>query len=534
MSLDADLIPDDLLALATPVELEAYRAYLESLALEEAAADLATFETDWRAWLTGVFPAYVSDGFAPHHEAFWRWAWAIEDGADAPPLVAVWPRGGAKSTSAELACVAFGARERRRYGLYICATQDQADDHVGNVGGMLESAGIARLYPEMARKATGKFGNPKGWRRNRLWTASGFVLDALGLDTAARGVKLDDQRPDLFVLDDLDSELDTPATVERKITTLTRKLLPAGAGHAVTLAIQNLVHDDSIFARLVDGRAEFLSRRIVSGPVPAVRDLVTVRREGRTIIVGGEPTWAGQDLATCQRMIDEYGETSFRSECQHSTEPPAGGMFDHLDFDRIEVTRAQMPEIVRVVTWVDPAVTNTDDSDSQGIACFGHGTDDRAYLLYADERRDSPLGTICRAMRVALDNGGLVVGIETDQGGDTWASVFREAAELVATGGDGGVREPGARRLVMDWAKAGMTQVPKAARAQRVLLANGYERDRIRHVIGTAHVARRALRRFPKTKPLDLVDCMVWGFRDLYPDSGSIGDESYRDQRARR
>jgi hypothetical protein len=100
--------------------------------------------------------------------------------------------------------VALGAREKRRYALYVSMTQEQADDHVANVAALLESPAIAAHYPALGQRLVGKFGNPKGWRRNRVRAASGFTVDAIGLDTAARGIKLEDARPDLIILDDID------------------------------------------------------------------------------------------------------------------------------------------------------------------------------------------------------------------------------------------------------------------------------------------------------------------------------------------
>src|SRR5918911_3063096 len=82
----------------------------------------SALEADWRIWLLTLLPEYVSDPrgqpvpFAAHHAAFWAWVWAIQRGSRPRPFVAIWPRGGAKSTSAELACVALGARQARRYG----------------------------------------------------------------------------------------------------------------------------------------------------------------------------------------------------------------------------------------------------------------------------------------------------------------------------------------------------------------------------------------------------------------------------------
>src|SRR3990167_11327411 len=122
----------------------------------------------WRDWLTVVFPTYVAAGFAPRHEDFWAWVWGIEPGVRPDPFVGIWPRGGAKSTSAELAAVSVAMRRKRRYGLYVSETQDQADKHVGTAAGAFESAGVDR--------AVNKYGNSKGWRRNRLRTNDGFTL----------------------------------------------------------------------------------------------------------------------------------------------------------------------------------------------------------------------------------------------------------------------------------------------------------------------------------------------------------------------
>ncbi len=198
----------------------------------EVAADIfdpqPRVDEGWRPWLLSMFPGYCTAPFAPHHEELWEWVWALRPGVRPEALVAIFPRGGAKSTSAELASVALAARRTRRYGLYICSTQDQADDHVGNVAGLLESKTVEDRYPDLAERMLGKYGNSRGWRVNRLRTASGFTLDAVGLDTAARGVKLDEDRPDFMVIDDIDGELDSALVTERKIKTLTRALLPAG------------------------------------------------------------------------------------------------------------------------------------------------------------------------------------------------------------------------------------------------------------------------------------------------------------------
>jgi hypothetical protein len=167
--------------------------------------------------------------------------------------------------------VHIGALDKRRYGLYICDTQDQADDHVANVGAMLGSQTIAQVYPEVGNRLVGKYGHSKGWRREHLRTRSRYTLAALGLDTASRGAKLEEMRPDFMILDDIDKSGDTPAATARKLRLISRDILPAGTADCAVLCIQNLMHPDGVFARLKDRRADFLQDRYLSGPTRSSR-----------------------------------------------------------------------------------------------------------------------------------------------------------------------------------------------------------------------------------------------------------------------
>lgn len=482
----------------------------------------AELESDWLLWLAALLPTYATAPFAAHHVAFWEWLWAIDAIARPRPFFGLWPRGGAKSTSAEAACVALGARRRRRYGLYVSETQDQADRHVASVASMLESDPIAAVYPLMSERMVGRYGQSRGWRRNRLRTAAGFTLDALGLDTASRGAKVEDARPDFLVVDDVDDDHDSAGVTTKKLETLTRTVIPLGASHLAVLGIQNLVRPDSVFARIADGRADFLADRIVSGPIPALMDLEWSERDGSYVITAGTPTWpGGQPLAACQAALTNVGLSAFLSEYQHETEPPAGGMFDHLVYRRC--APEDVPELVFVSVWVDPAVTDTDQSDSQGIQADGLGTDGVIYRLWSWERRTSPLDAIKRALRKGHELGATVVGVETDQGGDTWQSVFREAkAALVAEGLD-------VAHIRFASEKAGAGHGPKAARAAKMLA--DYERGgHIVHVEGTHMVLERALRRFPILKPFDLVDASYWSWlyvkRRIHAPRGQSGADT--------
>lgn len=295
-------------------------------------------EADPLRWLSWYLRPYLLDerdrpvAFAEHHREFWRWAWQIDlgrqpvmGGIPRDGLIGVWPRGGAKSTTVEMATTSVAARGRRRYALYVCGTQNQADDHVATVGEMLTTARIAEDYPTVADRAMGAYG-PRAWRRNRLQTGNGFTIDALGLDTAMRGVKVGRVRPDLIVLDDLDDVNDSPYVTGNKRRIITRSLLPAGnVRDTMVIGIQNLILKGGIFDLIVHNQAGFLQNALVLGPIPSVRDLKVESVGGKWRIVGGVPTWeAGQNLAACQALIDRFGLEAFLLENQHEVSGAAG------------------------------------------------------------------------------------------------------------------------------------------------------------------------------------------------------------------
>lgn len=284
----------------------------------------ATLPDDAQGWLRALFPSYVAHPFAQRHVDLWAWAWPARLGADVDPFVACWGRGGAKSTSAELVTVRWGAVKARRYGLYLCNTQDQADDHVQTIATLMETTTIAQHYPHLAERLVGKYGASKGWRRNRLRCSDGYTIDALGLDSAKRGAKLDDQRPDFIIIDDVDDAEDSEDVTAKKARIITKKILPALTHDAAILFIQNKVSDDSMMAQVLDGRAGFLGGAQISGPHPAVDGLQVVGSGTEARIVAGVATWEGQSIDACQSFIRKWGLDAFQSECQHASVAQVG------------------------------------------------------------------------------------------------------------------------------------------------------------------------------------------------------------------
>jgi len=477
-------------------------------------------QVGWKGWLKKTFPNAVSADFADRHVEFWNWVESLKPGDKPRPFCAFWPRGGAKSTSAELAVIYLGEKKRvKKYCWYVSSTQEKADKHVESIGDKLEQIGVER--------ALNKYGSPKGWRRERLRTAGGLTIDALGLDSGARGAKVEDQRPDLIILDDFDENEDSTQTLFKKIGLITKSILPAGSNDCAVMVIQNIIYSDSIAARLVDGRADFLANRIVSGPFPAVKNLEYESRYDENlkrsiyIITGGEATWEGQSLEVCQAQIWEWGLTAFLEEAQHDVERK-GGPWAHIVFQHF--TFQQKPLYVRTCVWVDPSITSTDQSDCMGISAAGIRSDGSIDGIFWWEDVTSPEDALHRAIKKAMEVKSLTVGVETDQGGDTWVSVYQRALETLKNEAKEKLaaselteEEQQKKFKEIKWpmfasAKAGAGFGSKAERNSKMLA--DYEKGMVRHMIGTHNAIERALYRFPK-KPLDLADSMFWAWNDL-------------------
>jgi phage terminase large subunit-like protein len=235
---------------------------------------------------------------------------------------------------------------------------------------------------------------------------------------------------------------------------------------------------------------------------------VTEERDGRTVIVLGESTWGGRSLESLQAEIDDLGISAFLAECQHDVTILEGGIFGLVTFRHCEPR--DVPELEDIQVWVDPAVTDTDKSDAHGVQADGRGTDGKLYRLFSWEQRASPEQALRIAILKARELNASCVGVETDQGGDTWASTFELTWRKMIEEGVIPEDEP---VIPFKQEKAGSIG-PKSMRATQML--SSYERGEIVHVInGTNETLERALRRYLLRKPYDLVDAAFWSFRGL-------------------
>lgn len=471
--------------------------------------------SDWQTRVPALFGSYFWYPFSAPHEALWTWADGIEADKTARPFVGIWPRGRGKSTTAEAVAADAGVRAVRTYCMYVSGTQAQADKHVQTIARMLESNSVARFKPEIGKPRVSQNGN-KTWNRKMLTTATGYTVEAIGLDKAVRGQKIDWARPDLIIFDDIDERHDSEATTAKKTEIITDSIIPAGAVHCAVLFMQNLIHANSVASALAKspnepGAAPYLLDRIVSGPFKAVDGLQYEQRQVgelyRWAITGGESVWNGYDLSICEDELNRVGPASYERESQNEVDGDAEhALMTAADFERTRV--AQAPELVRVAVAVDPPGGATEC----GILCGGKARVGNEWHGYVLEDASTPKGVKPEEWALAVlqcyhRNQADVIFVERNYGGDMVSSTIRQTKW---TDGEGNVIVDGARVKIEEV----VATRGKAVRAEPV--ATVYQQGR-GHNVGTFPAYEKEWRQYEpgsKDSP-NRMDAGVWLFVGL-------------------
>lgn len=197
---------------------------------------------------------------------------------------------------------------------------------------------------------------------------------------------------------------------------------------------------------------------------PLIRDLVS-RKDGSVHITRGS-TWENKDnlsAAAIAELRHRYeGSRLGRQELEGELlEDVEGALWsrDQIESDRVNLT--DLPELIRIVVAIDPAVTSTEGSDETGIVVVGEGRGGHGYVLADYSMRGSPDACMRRTVAAYHEFNADCIVAEVNNGGDYIKSLLHTVDPNV------GYRSVRASR-------------GKALRAQPV--ASLYEQHRVHHV----------------------------------------------------
>lgn len=165
-----------------------------------------------------------------------------------------------------------------------------------------------------------------------------------------------------------------------------------------------------------------------------------------------------------------------------------------LDAEGVRVDH--VPDLVRVVTAIDPAVTSGEESDETGIVTVGQDHDGDLYVLADDTTKATPEGWASVAIGAMDRHGSDRIVAEVNNGGDLVESVLRAVDRTVP------YRKVTASR-------------GKRVRAEPV--AAMYEQGRVHHVRGLEELEAQMCSWTPdggQGSP-DRLDALVWACTEL-------------------
>lgn len=248
-----------------------------------------------------------------------------------------------------------------------------------------------------------------------------------------------------------------------------------------------------------------LPRQIVTTtprPIDLIRAIIA-GQEGKVHVTRGRTMDNRANLAKSflERIEKRYAGTRLgrqELEAEILSDLP-GALWSQAVIDTYRVTAA--PGLRRKVVSVDPAVTNTEESDEHGIVVAGVDDGQIGYVLEDQSLKGSPLDWARRAISLYRSHAADGIVVEVNQGGDMVAHTLRTVNPNI--------------NIIEVRATRG-----KHVRAEPI--AALYEQGRVRHVGHLPELEGQMTQMtndgYQGDASPDRLDALVWACTDLFPD----------------
>jgi predicted phage terminase large subunit-like protein len=315
------------------------------------------------------FHRYMEYETASFHEEMFR---ILENDAIKLAVIVAF-RGSAKSTIITTAYVLWsilGVQQRKF--IVICGqTEQKARQYLLNIKNQL-------INNELLRKDLGPFEE----ERNSLGTATGLIINRLNVkimissvEQSIRGMRHDEHRPDLIILDDIEdtNSVKTREGRDKPFNWLTSEIIPAGSKKTRIIAIGNLLHEDSVLKRL--------QKKIENGEMESLngtyREYPIVDEHGNALWPGKYPTPESVEAERERTMSDTAWYREYLLKIISTEEQVV-----HPEWIQCYVKPPQ--EGFRGISiGVDLAVSEKDSADCTAMVTghiYGYGRNMRIYI----------------------------------------------------------------------------------------------------------------------------------------------------------
>ncbi|MEV8610288.1 hypothetical protein AB0383_20575 [Amycolatopsis sp. NPDC051373] len=332
------------------------------------------------------------------------------------------PRGIGKSTWLFLILPLWAAAHGHRK--FIAAFADSADmarRHLGTFKREIEENQLLRTdFPDLCSPARRANGSLRADRMEMYHASNDFVFIAKGIDSNALGLKVDERRPDLLILDDIepDEKNYSADQKEQRLNTVLATVFPMNVYARVIISGTvtmpgSIIHDLVKTARKMDDSPDW------------VRD-EKIRCHWYPIVVTDEVTGEERPLWPAKYpmkyIIENRHTRHFRSQMMNDPMAVDGAYWVDTDF-----THRDDIKDTHCILSIDPAVTSKKKSDFTALVVVGFNRELGVCVLRdAWALRIQPGEPLRQRVIQILDQYPMIAGIviETNQGGDTWKAIL--------------------------------------------------------------------------------------------------------------
>jgi hypothetical protein len=305
------------------------------------------------------------------------------------------PRAHAKTTFIKILICWLIAYDKYSFIAVICATDDLAQNLIGDISDALGSPNMEQIYGNWQRQLS--VDNKE--EKRAVYHGRAIILKAKGAGGALRGLNIRNQRPDLIFFDDAQTkECDESPTEREKF----RRWLVASfkliapvtqAPNRLIIYVGNMYSDECILYQLKNN--------------PSWVSLIT-----GAILENGEPLWP--QLHPLEELMESYfhdenlGEADvWFAEVMNDPVSRATSLL-HSPLGTSPMEQHAVPD--GVFLTIDPAGFRDHSDDNVIVVHYVY--DGRGHVALIDAGIKDPEQLIIRALQLALHHGASLIGVE--------------------------------------------------------------------------------------------------------------------------
>lgn len=344
-----------------------------------------------------LMPTVFQYLYPPVLKSVWTWLTKYShEKRTFPQLALGLPRGFGKSTLMKIFLIYCILFTNRKFILVVAATAKLAENILSDVIDMLEEPNIKAIFGDW------KLGVEKDTQSLKKFGFRGrdITLAAVGAESSVRGLNLKNNRPDVMLMDDIQSRECADSQVQSKsleswmVGTLMKAKSPAGC---MFLFVGNMYPTEHSILRKLKSNPTWI--KFIAGG----------------ILANGESLW--EELQPIEQLTAEFENDLamghpeiFYSEVLNDENVQANNLIDLSLLPEVPYQEGDIPAGNFII--IDPA-TDKKDADAVSVGYF-EVHDAKPILMKLKEGRFSPGETIRKALELALRHNCRLIAVEAN------------------------------------------------------------------------------------------------------------------------